>query len=623
MLPNWSQISVRNDSLAAQDAHATGMFTFKERSLTAEVQTARSESISEAIARTEHLLLARQTERLVTAIETIRDGLAIFDRDERIVTTNRRYVEMYALPEELQHPGTPFARLADYWHRTGFLIGRTQFDQLNWTKASDINCKIQVFTSTGRVYENTRMALPGGGWVSTHQDITDQVTAQDQVRFMAERDSLTGLYNHATFQERVADFLRIADDGGPSCAFALLLIDINKFRAINEIYGHAAGDGVLIEIAGRIREIVGEEGVLARLGGDQFALIIDVPNQRMVEGVAEMLLDVVKKPIQIGGTRLDVTASIGVSFGPVDGTEASRLLKAAERAAYAAQHLGMGPILIYHAELDAEEIARANLIRALPDAMASGQIDLHFQPIIDAETGRCHCAEALLRWTHPELGRISPEAAIAAAEEGRLIGDLGAWIVDRALAAARTWQNDVTVAVNISASQLRDTSFVKRVKDSLAASGVAPQRLELELTETVLCSDEAIEPIRNLREAGVRFSLDDFGTGYASMSYLLRFPFDRVKIDRSFVTDVHERRDRRLIVEAVAGLAAKLGLEIVAEGVETEAECAVVKSAGCTFMQGYLFSKPLSGNAFAKFLKENAERYPAKVSDFSWAGADV
>lgn len=599
------------------------MFAFKERSLTAEVQTARSESISEAIARTEHLLLARQTERLVTAIETIRDGLAIFDRDERIVMTNRRYVEMYALPEELQHPGTPFSRLADYWQRTGFLIGRTHFDQLAWARASDVDCKIQVFTSSGRVYENTRLPLPGGGWVSTHQDITDQVTAQDQVRFMAERDPLTGLYNHATFQERVADFLRIADDGGPSCAFALLLLDVNKFRAINEIYGHAAGDSVLIEIAGRIREIVGEEGVLARLGGDQFALIIDVPNQQMVEGVADMLLDVVKKPIQIGGTRLDVTASIGVSFGPADGTEASGLLKAAERAAHAAQHLGMGPVLIYHADLDAEEIARANLIRALPEAMSSGQLDLHFQPIIDAETGRCHCAEALLRWTHPELGRISPEAAIAAAEEGRLIGDLGAWIVDRALAAAKTWSNDVTVAVNISASQLRDASFVGRVKDSLAASGVAPQRLELELTETVLCSDEAIEPIRNLREAGVRFSLDDFGTGYASMSYLLRFPFDRVKIDRSFVTDVHERRDRRLIVEAVAGLAAKLGLEIVAEGVETEAECAVVKLAGCTFLQGYLFSKPLAGDAFTRFLKDNAERYPAKVNDFSWAGADV
>lgn len=609
--------------MAAQDAHASGMFGLNERSLPAEVLIARSESISEAIARTEHLLLARQTERLVAAIDHIRDGLAIYDRDERIVMTNRRYIEMYVIPEDLQHPGTPFARLADYWRRIGFLIGRTQYDQLAWAKTSEVDTKIQLFTSTGRVYEITRKPLPGGGWISTHQDITEQVEAQNQVRFMAERDPLTGLYNHATFQERVADFLRIANDGGPSCAFALLLIDLNKFRAINEIYGHAAGDNVLIEIAGRIREVVGEEAVLARLGGDQFALIIDVPSPEMVEGVAEMLLDVVKKPIQIGGTRLDVTASIGICFGPADGAEASRLLKAAERAAHAAQHLGMGPIVVYHAGLDAEEIARANLIRALPDAMTSGQIDLHFQPIIEAETGRCHCAEALLRWNHPELGRISPEAAIAAAEEGRLIGDLGAWIVDRALAAAKTWPQDVTVAVNISASQLRDASFVARVKDSLAASGIAPHRLELELTETVLCSDEAIEPIRNLRETGIRFSLDDFGTGYASMSYLLRFPFDRVKIDRSFVTDVHERRDRRLIVEAVAGLATKLGLEIVAEGVETEAECVVVKSAGCTFMQGYLFSKPLTGAAFATFLKDNAERYPAKVSDFSWAGADV
>lgn len=623
MLRHWPQISVRYDSWAAQDAHAPRMFAYAEHSAPAEVQTARSESIGEAIARTEHLLLARQTERLMTAIEHIRDGLAIFDRDERLVMTNRRYNEMYALPEELLHPGTPFSRLADYWRRTGFLIGRTQYDQIAWAKASDVDCKIQLFTSAGRVYENTRMPLPGGGWVSTHEDITERVTAQDQMRFMAERDPLTGLYNHATFQERVADFLKIADDGGPSCAFALLFLDINKFRAINEIHGHGAGDCVLIEIAGRIREIVGEEGVLARLGGDQFALIIDVPSPQMVEGVAAMILDVVKKPIHIGGNRLDVTASIGVSFGPADGAEASQLLKAAERAAHAAQHLGMGPIMVYHAGLDADEIARDNLIRSLPEAMQSGQLELYFQPIIDAETGRCHCAEALLRWTHPELGRISPEAAIAAAEDGRLIGDLGAWIVDRALAAAKTWPDDVKVAVNISASQLRDVTFVKRVSDSLAASGVATQRLELELTETVLCSDDAVEPIRILRESGVRFSLDDFGTGYASMSYLLRFPFDRVKIDRSFVTDVHERRDRRLIVEAVAGLASKLGLEIVAEGVETEAECAVVKSAGCTLLQGYLFSRPLPESAFAAFLRDNAERYPAKMADFSWAGLDV
>jgi diguanylate cyclase (GGDEF)-like protein len=610
MLRNWPDTAVASDSRAAQDAHAPVIVVPQGGPSLRDVQTARSESISEAIARTEHLLLARQTERLLTAFENIRDGLAIFDRDKRLVMTNRRYLEMYGFPEELQRPGMPAKVLQDYLENTGFLVGPTPFDLSAWTDPSETGNEIQLYTSTGRIYQVFRDPLPTGGWVSTHEDITDRVAAEEQIRFMAERDTLTGLYNHATFQERVAHFLKVAKDGGPNCAFALLMLDINKFRAINEIHGHSAGDAVLIEVAGRLRKVVGDEAVLARLGGDQFALIIDFPNPQVVADIANLLLVTMKEPIRLQGSKLAISASIGVCFGPQHGNEASQLLKAAERATHAAQHLSMGPYVIYDAALDAEEIARAHLIRALPEAIATGQLELHFQPIIDAATGRCRSAEALLRWTHPELGRISPEATIAAAEESRLIGELGAWIVERALAAAATWPDDVTVAVNLSAIQLRDAGFVKRVNASLEAFGVRPQRLELELTETVLCSDEAVETIRALREEGVRFSLDDFGTGYASMSYLIRFPFDRVKIDRSFVTDVHLRRDRRLIVEAVAGLAAKLGLEIVAEGVESEAERQVVQSAGCTFLQGYLFSKPLPEKAFSAFLKDNAACNP-------------
>ncbi|MDR3373239.1 MAG: EAL domain-containing protein, partial [Ancalomicrobiaceae bacterium] len=243
------------------------------------------------------------------------------------------------------------------------------------------------------------------------------------------------------------------------------------------------------------------------------------------------------------------------------------------------------------------------LINRLPTVLDSGEIVLYFQPIVHAATGRCTSAEALLRWRHPTFGMVTPERVIELAEESRLMPRLGHWILKRALATVAGWPAHMGVAVNLSATQFREEGFADSVLAEIAEAGVAPERLELELTETLLCDDAAVATIKRLRYQGVRFSLDDFGTGYASMSYLLRFPFDRVKIDRSFISNVDIRTDRRIIVEAVAGLADRLGLEVVAEGVETEGERRIAQSVGCGFLQGYLFGRPMPNADFLTFLK--------------------
>jgi diguanylate cyclase (GGDEF)-like protein len=387
-----------------------------------------------------------------------------------------------------------------------------------------------------------------------------------------------------------------------------VMFDLDRFKAVNDLHGHDAGDHVLRTISNRVRRVLPVGSLLARLGGDEFAIILDETDRRAAYDLAQTIIAAARQPIAIAHLQIDIGVSIGLAFCPEHGRDASVLLKSADRALYAAKRQGFEPIRAYHPDMDADKIERAALTARLPSALINGEIELHFQPIVDAQTGRCGTAEALLRWTHPILGRIAPDLVVALAEESRLIDRLGSWIVRQALLAARHWPSDIVVAVNISASQFNDVRFADRVMAALREAGLPPSRLELELTETVLCEDAAATTIRQLRDRGVRLSLDDFGTGYASLSYLLRFPFDRVKIDRGFVSEIDSREDRRIIVEAVASLAAKLGLEIVAEGIESDAERETAARSGCTFLQGYLFGRPMPERDFRAFLaRQQAE----------------
>ncbi len=546
--------------------------------------------------------LAIQSERLLIAFENIREGLGVYDETEALVMMNSRYAQMYAVPADLQRPGTRFSTLLDYWEQAGVLTGKDSRDRRDEFARTESGGSFRLYLVDGRVYEVNEQALPGGGWVSTHEDITDRVKAEERILYLARHDSMTGLLNRGSFQEVLEATIRANEDPAQQTAFALLMFDLDRFKTINDMYGHAAGDSVLTEVSRRIRQLLPPDAVVARLGGDEFAIWLPMADPESIRGLAGRVASGVLSPIIYERLQLEIGSSIGIAHFPAHGSEASSLLKCADRALYRAKKLNNGLALEYHPDLDAGEAVKAELIRGLHAAMCNGEIDLHFQPIVAAASGRCHTAEALLRWTHPTIGRVSPELIIDLAEESRLIGLLGDWILRRALETARQWPDDIVVAVNLSASQFRVQGFAEAVLAALDHSGVSPHRLELELTETVLCTDEAVEAIAKLRAAGIRFSLDDFGSGYASMSYLLRFPFDRVKIDRSFVKAVDERPDRRAIVEAVAGLAMKLGMEVVAEGVETESEHAVARSAGCEFLQGYLFGRPMPAAKFAAYL---------------------
>jgi diguanylate cyclase (GGDEF)-like protein len=403
--------------------------------------------------------------------------------------------------------------------------------------------------------------------------------------------------------------LPLAEETTPASApppFSLLIVDLDQFKPINDLYGHATGDMVLTEVAARMRAVCKSVTMVARLGGDEFVAVVENAERAAVTRLAGRLRDAISRPFETGRREIELSASIGIAHYPDNAISGRDLMKCADRALYVAKSSPTTSIVSYSPGLDAAETERQELIRRLPKALTDGEIELHFQPIVDASTGRCHTAEALLRWTHPERGSISPEVVISIAEESQQIKRLGNWIIERALQTASRWPCSVSVAVNLSASQFKYLGFGAAVGSMLKATGVAPERLELELTETLLCSDEAIATIHELRAMGVRMSLDDFGTGYASMSYLLRIPFDRVKIDRSFVEQVDRRRDRRIIVEAVASLATKLGLEIVAEGVETAAERVVVEAAGCRYLQGYLFAKPLPEKELMAFLSAQA-----------------
>ena len=438
--------------------------------------------------------------------------------------------------------------------------------------------------------------MPDGGWVATHEDITERQQAEASIVFMARHDALTKLANRVLFNERLEQALDIAG-GATGCA--LLYLDLDHFKLINDTRGHPIGDGLLQAAAERLRSCVREVDTAARLGGDEFAIIqVQASSPDDAEVLANRIIAAFREPFVVDGHQILIGSSIGIAIGPGDGSTAERLLNSADIALYLAKTEGRGTLRFFEPEMDARINARRMLELDLRDAIARSEFELHYQPVVNLTTGQVISFEALLRWHHPVRGLVMPADFIPIAEETGLIVPIGEWVLRTACLEAEKWPTNINVAVNLSAVQFKKGGPVTAVRAALDASGLRPTRLELEITETVLLQDSvaALAALHQLRTMGITIALDDFGTGYSSLRYLRSFPFDKIKIDQSFVHDLVDNKEAMSIVRAVTGLGESLCMRTTAEGVELVEQLDELRKQGCTEVQGYYFGRPKPAN---------------------------
>ena len=540
--------------------------------------------------------LRAQNVQLDAALNNIAQGLAMFDADQRLVLCNRRYAEIYELSPDQVTLGTTLLEIIR--HRVGNkllsdmspeAIVDAMLRRRNDTHFAEFHSQL----SDGRCIAITVQPMADGGTVSTHQDITEQRRSEAKIAHMAHHDALTGLPNRTLLDERLELAVAHAKRGE---IVATHLLDLDYFKNVNDTLGHPVGDKLLTMVADRLRRLVQEGETVARMGGDEFAIVqVQVAQPSDATALAQRVIDGVSEPYEIDGHQVVVGASVGISVSVTDGPSPDLLLRNADLALYRAKSGGRGTLRFFEPEMDAQMQARRLMESDLRRALVGHEFEVHYQPIVNLQSNEISAFEALIRWQHSERGMVSPAAFIPLAEEIGLIVPLGEWVLRTACSAAARWPDHTKICVNLSPVQFKSRGLVEVVIGALATSGLRPGRLELEITETVLLADTeaTLAVLHQLRGLGVRIAMDDFGTGYSSLSYLQTFPFDRIKIDRSFVKGVAEDIGSLNIVRAVAALAKGIGMATTAEGVETQEQLDAVKAEGCTEMQGFLFSRAL------------------------------
>jgi diguanylate cyclase (GGDEF)-like protein len=553
--------------------------------------------------------LAQQNWRFDIALNNMYHGLCMFDKDRRLIVLNRRYAEMYRLPEHLQRPGTALDAIVEHRVETGQgpldLEGykRDQVTRLGGLyDGKSVTYKLQLMD--GRVLQIDSEHMADGGWVATHQDITEATQAEAQINHLARHDALTDLPNRAVFRSNLEDALKRALRNGD--AVAVLCLDLDQFKAVNDTLGHPVGDALLQQVADRLRICVRDTDTASRLGGDEFAIILTTSVEPVgVTSLASRIIESLSAPYHIAGHKVVIGTSIGIALAPDDGTTPDDLLKNADLALYRAKSDGRGVYRFFEPGMDVKVQARRAMELDLRKALENEEFELFYQPLVNLSDREIVAFEALLRWRHPERGLISPLEFIPLAEEIGLIVPIGAWVLKQACARAATWPSHIKVSVNLSPVQFKSNTLVLNVISALNASGLDPKRLELEITETVMLydTDGTLATLTRLRELGVSISMDDFGTGYSSLSYLRKFPFDKIKIDQSFVRSMSGEEESAAIIRAVTGLGRSLGMVTTAEGVETTDQLEMLRKEGCTEVQGFLFSAPVPGDEIVALLE--------------------
>ncbi len=569
--------------------------------------------------------LAEKSALLEATLKNMSQGLLMLDPERRILISNAQAADLLGLPPGfLDNRPHYFDVLTRRWDRSRGL-DRSDEEVVEMIRRGGPLDHVHVserLLPNGRIVEARNVPFEGGRVVRTYTDITERKNSEHRILYIARHDELTGLANRSAFNQFLLEAVSEASLG--SNGFALLCLDLDRFKLVNDSRGHEFGDKLLAEAGRRMRSVVREVDLVARIGGDEFAIVqISDGNPDASSVLARRLLTTVAQPYDINGQQAAVGASIGIAIYGQDGNAPDLLLRRADTALYRAKENGRNTYCRFEAAMDVRHQERALIERDLRHAIELGQLELAYQPIYEIVADELKGFEALLRWNHPTRGLIKPDHFIPVAEMSGLIVPIGLWVIEVACAEAAGW-NGLTgasdapplhVAVNLSPVQFRELDLPDKIAEILERTGLSGTQLELEVTEGLLLDDsqQVSRTIERLKQQGIRITLDDFGSAYASLSYLRRFPFDRIKIDRTFITKIAEDRQSRAIVEAILTLSRNLNLDVVAEGVQSQAELDILQVLGCNHVQGFLTGKPLSAAHARAVLSDPCRRMSTAV----------
>jgi len=544
--------------------------------------------------------MSRKDEQLLqTVLNNMSQGVLMFDQETRLIFCNQRYIELYGLSAEVVKPGCHLRDLLSHRLELGNFSGDIDeyIARLKEGISEGKTFNQVVNLPDGRAFSVVNKPIAGGGWLATHEDVTERQRSEERIAHMARHDALTDLPNRTLLLEQLNHEIKRVKRG--EC-LAVLCLDLDHFKSVNDALGHHIGDELLKLVGERLRGCTRELDVVARMGGDEFAIIMTQMEQATdAAALSKRIRESVIKPYQIEGHQIVTDISIGISVAPMDAVESTEILRNADMAMYDAKADGRGTFRFFEPEMNTRMKVRRELEMDLRKALATEQFQLYYQPLVVLQTNDVNAFEALLRWNHPTRGLISPADFIPIAEETGLIIPLGEWVLKEACAEAVEWPEHIKVAVNLSPAQLNNRNLVNMVKAALEQSGMSPHKLQLEITESVLLQNTftTLATLHELRKMGVQIALDDFGTGYSSLSYLRSFPFDKIKIDQSFVAALGRSSNGGVIIQAMVALGRALGLSVLVEGVETEHQRVLLRLAGCDEMQGFLFAKPAPASA--------------------------